>query len=462
MNQISIKTAVVIISMMVGFMFPGCSSNDENGAHQDTSENQTEHDHSHEESGEHNHSGPLQGIRESLSEDEVLITGRQMQTADIDLGTITRQELSRLVKSFGELALAPSDEARVSAVVGGVCSDIRVIEGDYVKKGQVIARITHPDIVDMQQQYLDALNRDEYLESEYKRQKRLLEDSVNSEKTFQNAKTDYQSNLTRLQSLKKKLQLIHIDTEDLSPETIHDGYPVVAPISGYIARVNVNTGSHVNPQQPMFHITANDRVHIDLNVYEKDMHRIAPGQKLTFNLANNPQSQPMKGEIMKMAKRFDSGQRTALVHAEILDKGRNLLPGMSVIAHIQTGGNKQMTLPEEAFVADQGEDYIFLLKKQGVAGTDHEAHAHNEDESQQTHEHQHETAGKQEDGNAHDDAAHYFIFERVLVNKGMTEGSFTSFTFDLAHSADDRFVINNAQALISEMKKGGSGHGHAH
>jgi len=463
MKQIRIKTRVIIIFMALGYMFTGCSSNDQNGAHQDLNENQTGHTHGREEAGEHNLSGPLHGIRDSLSEDEVLITEKQMKTADIALGTITRQELSHLVKSFGELALAPSDEARVSAVIGGICRNLRIIEGDYVKQGQVIARISHPDIVDMQQRYLEALNRDEYLESEYKRQKRLLEDSVNSEKTFQNAKADYQSNLTRLQSLKKKLELIHIDTEQLSPQTLHKDYPVVAPISGYIARINVNTGSHVSPQQPLFHITANDKVHIDLNVYEKDMPKIAQGQNLTFSLANKPATQPMKGKIMKVAKRFDSGQRTALVHAEILEKSEDLLPGMAVMAYIQTGESKQMTLPEEAFVAEQGEDYIFLLKKDGVAGQEHEEHAHNEVENQHNFGLQNEQDSKNNHEHVHGDSVHYFIFERVLVNKGMTEGSFTSFTFDIPYSDNDRFVINNAQALVSEMKKGGSGHsGHAH
>ncbi|MBS3768806.1 MAG: efflux RND transporter periplasmic adaptor subunit [Bacteroidales bacterium] len=463
MSQIRIKTEVVIIFMALVYMFTGCSSNDQNGANQDLHEDQTEHTHGREEAGDHNPSGLLHRIRDTLSEDEVLITEKQMKTADIALGTITRQELSQLVKSFGELALAPSDEARVSAVIGGVCRDLRIIEGDYVKKGQVIARISHPDIVDMQQRYLEALNRDEYLESEYKRQKRLLEDSVNSEKTFQNAKSDYQSNLTRLQSLRQKLELIHIDTDQLSPQTLQKDYPVVAPISGYIARINVNTGSHVSPQQPLFHITANDKVHIDLNVYEKDMSKIAQGQNLTFKLANKPATQPMKGKIMKVAKRFDSGQRTALVHAEILEKSEDLLPGMAVMAHIQTGGKKQMTLPEEAFVAEQGEDYTFLLKKEGVAGQEHKEHAHNEGENQHTPELQNEQDSKNNHEHVHDDSVHYFIFERVLVNKGMTEGSFTSFTFDIPYSANDRFVINNAQALVSEMKKGGSGHsGHAH
>ena len=367
MKTISIKLKTIIFALTLGMALYGCSSNDSPSEKNDSHE-----DHSaHNNESEATHSEALHSVKEELEENEVLITEKQLKNADIAIGEITKQQLSKVVKSFGELALAPSDEATVSALIGGTIRDIKVIEGDFVQKGQTIARIVHPDIVDMQEEYLSALSQNGYLKSEYQRQKRLLEDSVNAEKTLQNARAAYQSNLAKLQSLKKKLKLIHINPDDLKPQNIRDGYPVKAPISGYVAQVGVNTGNNVTPQKMLFHITANDKVHIDLKVYEKDISKVSTGQKLTFNLANSPMAQPMEGEVMKMAKNFDPEQRTATVHAGIKEMSENLLPGMSVIAYIQTGNKKQNTLPEAAFVRDEGKDYIFMLKRKGKPGNEH-------------------------------------------------------------------------------------------
>jgi cobalt-zinc-cadmium efflux system membrane fusion protein len=461
MNTIKYKT--IIFALLFGMALYGCSSNGNSSEQQNAAEEHEAHNHEAATTGEE-HNEALSASEEESAENEVLISGKQMEGAGIQLGKIREQQLSNVVKSFGELVLAPSDEATVSALVGGIIDDIRVMEGDYVRKGEAIARIVHPDIVNMQQDYLDARSQDEYLEAEYLRQKRLLEDSVNAQKTVQSARASYQSNMAKMQSLKKKLQLIHINPENLTPENITDGYSLKAPISGYVAQVKINTGTHVTPQQSLFHITDNEKTHIDLQLYEKDINKVAPGQKITFNLANNPMKQFMEGEILKMARSFDTEKRTAIVHAVITEMNNNMLPGMSVIAYIQTGGEKQYTLPETAFVSDGGKDYVFVLKRESEVEENHAGHE-NEDEahSEEVHNHQQESEHDTHSDGEHAEENHFFVFEKVQVDKGITQAGASGFFADFENMTTARFAVSNVQAILSEMKKGSSGHsGHAH
>jgi cobalt-zinc-cadmium efflux system membrane fusion protein len=464
MKTINIKYKAIFFALMLGMALYSCSSNENSSEPQKETDEHAGHGHE-EEVAEEAHNEDLHAIEEELAENEVMITGKQMKGAGIQLGKIREQQLSSLVKSFGELVLAPSDEATVSALIGGIINDIRVMEGDYVRKGEAIARIVHPDIVNMQQDYLDARSQDEYLEAEYLRQKRLLEDSVNAQKTVQQASAAYQSNLAKMQSLKKKLQMIHINPENLTPENIRDGYALEAPISGYVTQVKINTGTHVTPQQSLFHIADNEKTHIDLKVYEKDINKVASGQKITFNLANNTMKQSMEGEIMKTGKRFDTEQRTAIVHASIKKMNENMLPGMSVIAYIQTGGKMQNTLPETAFVSDGGEDYVFVLKREGeveenLAGDENEHEVHSGEEADN---HQQETGHEAHSDEEQDGDKHFYVFEKVQISKGITQVGFSGFSAEIDNLPASRFAISNAQAILSEIKKGGSGHsGHAH
>ncbi len=45
----------------------------------------------------------------------------------------------------------------------------------------------------------------------------------------------------------------------------------------------------------------------------------------------------------------------------------------------------------------------------------------------------------------------------------ITQAGFSGFLADIENLPASRYAISNAQAILSEMKKGGSGHGgHAH
>ncbi len=464
MNTINKKLKAIFFALLLGLAFYSCSSNGNSSVSQESTDEHAGHNYEAEPEGEHNEA--LHEIKETLAENEVVITEKQMDAVGIQLDEIKKQALSGIVKSFGELVLAPSDEATVSALIGGIVNNIKVMDGDFVRKGDIIARIVHPEIVNMQQDYLEARSKDEYLKAEYMRQKLLLDDSINAQKTVQNARAEYQANLVKMQSLKKKLQLIQIDAENLTPENIRNNYPLIAPISGYVANVDVNTGSHVSPQQSLFHITDIEKTHIDLKVYEKDINKVKTGQRITFKLANNITAKSMDGEIMKMGKRFDPEQRTAIVHASIDGMNVSLLPGMSVIAYIQTGEKIQVTLPETAFVSDGGKDYVFLLKREIELEEIHTVHeSENEVHSEaEVHEDQHETEYDIHGEADYDSGKHFYVFEIIQIEKGITQAGFSGFLAEIEDINASRFATSNAQALLSEMKKGsGSGHsGHAH
>ena len=74
--------------------------------------------------------------------------------------------------------------ASVSALIGGRVQSVEVIEGDKVRKGQVIARLSNPEFIKMQQEYLSAKSNIPFLENDYLRKKELLKDGITSSKSF--------------------------------------------------------------------------------------------------------------------------------------------------------------------------------------------------------------------------------------------------------------------------------------
>jgi cobalt-zinc-cadmium efflux system membrane fusion protein len=91
---------------------------------------------------------------------------------EIKLDTLSTRVLSGVVEANGQLEVPPQHEATVTAVLGANVASIKMIEGDRVRKGQVIAYLTHPTFTQLQTDYIKAYQQLHFLEKEYHRQKR--------------------------------------------------------------------------------------------------------------------------------------------------------------------------------------------------------------------------------------------------------------------------------------------------
>ncbi len=473
------KQSILFLSMVfiIVLLLNACGGDSGRDAHEG-------HDHAKEEgSGDHEHPVHSEAsIRESLGEHEVMITGQQVKTMGITLDSSRRQALANQVKVFGEVALPPAHRATLSAVMDGIVRDISVMEGDFVKAGEILARIEHPAVADLQREYMEAAIRDTFLLQELERQERLRADSVNAEKTLQEVSADYHSNKAHLHSLERKLAQLNLDPKSMMSGSITGTYPLPAPISGYVGPVNVNSGMHVTASKGLLEITDNRQSYIDMAVYEKEFGSVEPGQSVRYHLTGDP-GRSWEGEVIRKSRRFDRESRTARVHASMpASAGEELLPGMAVTAYIGTGGNEVRSLPETAFVLEQGRDYLFVLVGKETHGTEQGSQAHREEPGgsdiahetgRESHDHKEHVHGHEPGDHAmHSSASHehagvdtlYYIFRRVEVKKTINAGALSGFkVLQTELPGNALFVVDNAQVVQAELKRGtGGGHAHAH
>lgn len=63
----------------------------------------------------------------------------------------------------GIIMMPPQNHVTVTLGMGGSVRDIRVLPGEYVRKGEVILTLANPAFIELQQSYLDAAAQTEYL-----------------------------------------------------------------------------------------------------------------------------------------------------------------------------------------------------------------------------------------------------------------------------------------------------------
>ncbi len=345
----------------------------------------------------------------------------QLSVMEIEQGTLKQVSLGASLKVNGQLELPPQRMASVSALLGGRVKDVFVIEGDKVRKGKVLARLSNPEFIRMQQEYLSARSAISFLEKDYLRKKELFKDGITSQKSFQQTEAAFFTGKSNLNATKSTLQLMGINIQALAQGKIVSSIPIVAPIDGYIQNVEINIGKYVATEQEMFEIVDNDHLHLGLKVFEKDIDKVAVGQKITFSLTTRPNT-IYEAEIFAIGKSFDMETRAVKVHAKIVGNHEGLLTGMFVDARIALDTKTVTALPDEAFITEKGIHYVFIRVQ------------------------------------ADDDG---ITFKKIQVNKGNSDLGYSEVIFKEPLPENTIFITKGAYFVDAELSKGDfEGHEH--
>ncbi|NOQ71727.1 MAG: efflux RND transporter periplasmic adaptor subunit [Crocinitomix sp.] len=303
-----------------------------------------------------------------IEPENIIITDAQFDLGEMEFDSFTNQPFHRVIKTTGMLDVPPENKATVSAYFGGYVKNISLLEGQEIKKGQTLFTLENPDYIQVQQDFLEAKNQLNYLESDYKRQKELAKDNVNSQKVFLKSESDYRVMLTRYESLKKKLQLMNIDPNSLNETNLRTSIVVRAPISGYVTAVLATKGLFLNPSDVALTIMNTEHMHVELTVFEKDLAQVAIGQEVSFGVQNNPTR--YQAIIHLINKAIDPEKRTINIHCHLVNENETALftPGMYVEADIYASSDSTMALPKEAIISVENKHYVLVNKNKTAEG----------------------------------------------------------------------------------------------
>ena len=346
----------------------------------------------------------------------------KFNSLEFKIDTLPLRTLSGVVEANGQLEVPPQHEATVTAILGANITSIKVIEGDKVRKGQVLAYLSHPNLSQLQTNYIKAYSRFQYLEKEMQRQKRLYEEEVGSGKAYQETVAEYQAMKGEVKGYEVQLRQLSLNVSKVQTGEIYQNVPVVSPIGGYIEKVKVQIGQFVDPQSEMFMIVNTEHIHADLMVFEKDVSKVKEGQMVSFTVESVPEKR-LEAEIYSVGKKFEQNPKAVHVHAEIKNKEDFLIPGMYINGKIHTTGRKVFALPSEAIIEEEGKPYIFIA--QPPEGEESE-----------------------------------WKFTPIEICTGITDEGWVEIKLLEELPEGTKVAWNNAYYLIGEMKKGDTEHGH--
>lgn len=382
------------------------------------------HNHGGEETaaaeGEH-----AEGEEHEHAEGALELSAEQMKNVGVELGNLTRQNLSDVIKVNGELDVHSQHIATVSAFTEGIVTQMRVALNAYVNKGAVVAVVRKPDLIDLQQQYLTGKNQLVFAEQEYQRYKELKDANATATKNFQKAEADLRGLQTNLRAWEAKLRQMQINPATLTADNLTTSIALTAPISGTVTHLNANVGTALTAGASVADIVDFSKIHADLFVFEKDVQRVKVGQKVSFNFPSNPQ-QIFTATITGMDKALDPEKKALRVHADITRSGTaptgGFTDGTYVEGRIELSGTGVEALPKEAIVKDGTQDFILVVEEKEPSGN--------------------------------------IRFKKVPVTVGATNDAFVEVKPLEALPDGSQVVVKGAFFVAAQGKVGEDGHGH--
>lgn len=342
------------------------------------------------------------------AENIISLTDAQYKNAGLEIAPLQEKEISSTIKVNGKVDVPPQNMISISVPLGGYLKTTKLLPGMHVNKGEVIAVVEDQQYIQLQQDYLTAKSRINFLENEYKRQKDLNEGKASSDKAYQLAEADYKTQRVLIASLAQKLQLAGINVAKLDEGNIVRGVNIYSPINGFVSKVNVNIGKYVSPTEILFELVNPADIHLALKVFEKDISKLFAGQKL-YAFTNNQPGKKFACEILLIGKDInDDGTTDVHCHFESYDK--TLIPGTYMNAEIEVKSLKTAVLPSEAIVRYEGKYYVYIQKSKNE-------------------------------------------FEMKQVNIGETENGFTQLSLNDSDTLlNANYVTKGAYALLMKMK----------
>lgn len=262
----------------------------------------------------------------------------------------------------GRVTFNENVTARVSSPISGRVVALAAQIGDPVKAGDTLAVLDSPDlasaVADVRKAGADEARKKPALE----RARALFEAGVFARKDLETAEADERQAQAETERAAMRLR-------NLAPEGGEDGrYAVRAPIAGVIADRQLNPGMEVRPDlaNPLFIITNPARLWVVIDLPERDLSKVAPGQPVSVQVDAWPDDR-FPARIEKIGEVIDPATRRVQVRCSLVNAERKLKPEMYARVTLLADENRTaVRLPNTALVTEGLYSYVFVEQSPGV------------------------------------------------------------------------------------------------
>lgn len=295
------------------------------------------------------------------------VTGEQIrfsdtfaQRAGIKLAKVRFEQLVPVIAAVGTADFNAEHVAAVGTRLRGLVSSVRKFEGDVVESGAILARIESAELGEAQAAVSMLAAERHAAELNAEREARLAERSLTTAREVELASVEAKKAGLLLGAAQQKVAALGGSARPSN--VVLGAHEVRSPIAGTVVERFVAPGQFVEGQLVAFKVANLDHLWIELDVFERNLSRVAVGDKAELRPLSAG-ADTLQGRVAKVASRIDQETHSAKVRIEVENKDRKLRVGQAVQATIHTSGGDlapRPIVPTSAITFVDGKPTVFV------------------------------------------------------------------------------------------------------
>ena len=301
-------------------------------------------EHSDEDSSEEGHA----------EEGEIQLTSQQMVEQGLKVAVASTGLVEKLTTLPGKLVVNTDQQAHISPNFSGHVEQVNVALGQSVQKGQTLAVLIVPELIDQQANLRMAQVNLDLARKDYQREQQLWSQGISAKQDYQRAENAYRQAQITVQSSQARLNALGASGNN------NGRFLIKAPISGVISQKDIVVGENVQLANQLFVIEQLKDLWLEFNLPNQFSGQLQAGQKIDFKV--NDSDQIYKATVQSLTSQADVQTGRLVVRAKLDAQATELRSNVLVRVLIPEATAKSaLRIQKSTLQSIEGEDSIFIV-----------------------------------------------------------------------------------------------------
>lgn len=288
--------------------------------------------------------------------EEIALTAKQITEQGIQLALVEVGAITKSASYPAKVTVNTDRQAHVSPAFSGYVEKVNVELGQRVVKGQALATLMVPDLVDQQANLQMVQANLELARQDYERERQLWSQGISAKQDYQRAYNTYKQAQIQVQASKSRLSAFGAALGS------NGRYVLTAPISGIISKKDLVVGENVQLANQLFIIDQLDQLWLEFIAPSADLSAIGLNQQIEFKSLQT--GNLFKAQIQSLNTEADLQTGRLQVRAKILSSATELRPNLMVNVQLQQAGSSQaLRILKSAIQKVEGKDVVFVASE---------------------------------------------------------------------------------------------------
>ena len=290
-------------------------------------------------------------------EGEIQLTSQQMVEQGLKVAVASTGLVEKLTTLPGKLVVNTDQQAHISPNFSGYIEQVNVALGQSVQKGQTLAVLILPELIDQQANLRMAQANLDLARKDYQREQQLWSQGISAKQDYQRAENAYRQAQITVQSSQARLNA-------LSASGNNNGrFLIKAPISGVISKKDIVVGENVQLADQLFVIENLKDLWLEFNLPNTSNIQLQVGQILNFKTNGSDQNYQAKVQTLNPEADLQTGRLQ--VRAKVTTQADVLRPNVLVNVFVTDAQAKTaLRVQKKALQQVEGKPVVFVIESE--------------------------------------------------------------------------------------------------